>query len=234
MSNISIIIPTLNEAQNIEHLLNALAQRSSSLIKEIIIVDGGSTDQTVAIVNRLSKTNSKLKLVASNKGRPIQLNKGASVATSDILYFLHADSIPPQNFDRLIANQVSKGHEAGCFKMKFDSPHLWLKFLGWLTQFSWRAGRGGDQSQFITKPLFQSIGGYDERYLIYEDNILINQLYKRKQFVVIPKWLVTSSRRFYSVGILKLQLHFWAIYFKKWMGASPEELHLYHRKYLSR
>lgn len=234
MSEISIIIPTLNEAPNVEHLLISLKARSSSFVKEIIFVDGGSQDQTLSVLNNLKHTYNNLIVIKSPKGRPLQLNNGALKAKGRILYFLHADSIPPQNFDKYIVDEVSKGNEAGCFKMKFDSNHPWLQFLGWLTQFSWRAGRGGDQSQFITRLLFESIGGYDERYLIYEDNILINELYKRNKFVVIPQWLITSSRRFYEIGIMKLQLHFWAIYFKKWMGASPKELYLYHTKHLSR
>jgi len=67
--------------------------------------------------------------------------------------------------------------------MKFKSTHWWLRLAGWFTKFNWRACRGGDQSQFIIKDLFNEIGGYDETYTIYEDNILISELYERKQFV---------------------------------------------------
>lgn len=71
--------------------------------------------------------------------------------------------------------------------MQFDSDHWWLRLASWLTKFSWRACRGGDQSQFITKALFEDIGGFDEDYIIYEDNILINELFARREFVVINK-----------------------------------------------
>ena len=172
----------------------------------------------------------KIKLMASAKGRAKQMNLGAQHANGDILYFLHADSFPPEHFDNLIIEQVEKGNLAGCFKMKFDSDHWWLKLAGWLTKFKWRACRGGDQSQFITKQLFEELNGFDEGFMIYEDNDLINKLYARKQFVIIQEWITTSARKYHANGIWKLQYHFWAIYVKKWFGASPEELYQYYLK----
>ena len=102
----------------------------------------------------------------------------------------------------------------------------------WLTQFSWRACRGGDQSQFINKSLFDDIGGFDENYVIYEDNILINELYARNQFVVINKKLRSSARQYTKHGVWKLQYHYWPVYVKKWFGASAEDLHAYYKKHL--
>ena len=161
------------------------------------------------------------------------MNTGAIQATGNILYFLHADSYPPQNYDALIVKEVSLGNPAGCFKMKFDSNHWWLRLAGWLTKFKWRACRGGDQSQFITKALFEELGRFDERYIIYEDNDLINKLYARRKFVVIQKWLTTSARRYEENGIWKLQFHFWSIYVRKWLGASAEDLHKYYLNKIS-
>jgi len=230
MNKISIIIPILNEAATIGKLLQYLLDNSSKKnITEIIVVDGGSTDGSQKIVSEFTNTH----LLNSKKGRAKQMNIGAKSATGSILYFLHADSCPPKHFDTYIIQEVENGNEAGCFKMKFDLNHWWLKLAGWLTQFNWRACRGGDQSQFITKSLFEDIGGYNENYVIYEDNILINELFKRKQFVVIQEWLITSSRLYEKVGIWKLQYHFWAIYVKRWFGASAEELHNYYIKHIT-
>lgn len=117
--------------------------------------------------------------------------------------------------------------------MKFDKNHWWLKLASWLTQFSWKACRGGDQSQFITKELFEELNGFDETYSIYEDYDLINKLYAKKQFVVIQAWLTTSARRYDANGIWKLQYHFLTIYIKKWFGASAEGLHQYYLKNIS-
>lgn len=230
-TKISIIIPILNEAETIASLLQHLLENASKeTIAEIIVVDGGSTDGSQKIISDLNQLN--IVLIPSEKGRAKQMNHGAKHATGNILYFLHADSFPPKGFDILIINEVKNGHQAGCFRLQFDSTHWWLRLAGWFTQFSWRACRGGDQSQFITKALFNDIGGYDDRYIIYEDNILINELYARKQFVVIQEKISTSSRRYQKHGIWKLQYHFWAIYVKKWLGASPEELYSYYKRHI--
>jgi rSAM/selenodomain-associated transferase 2 len=241
MEKISIIIPVYNEEKIVAQLLNHLRLEGSYLnIAEILIVDGGSTDRTKSIVSnyRINGTRTydnampDLKLIDSPKGRAKQMNLGAKHAKGTILYFLHADAFPPQDFDQLIINEVEKGNKAGCFRMQFDSKHWWLRLASWLTQFSWRACRGGDQSQFITKKLFKDIGGYDEEYIIYEDNILINELYKRKEFVVINKKIRTSARLYKKVGIWKLQYHFWAIYVKRWFGATADEILAYYLKHI--
>lgn len=227
---ISIIIPVLNEAEHITELLYHLIDNASlNTIQEIIVVDGGSTDNTVSIISTLGLN---IKVLHSEKGRAKQMNIGAKASKGDILYFLHADSFPPNRYDHLILEEIKKGNNAGCFRLQFDSTHWWLRLASWLTKFSWRASRGGDQSQFITKALFDDIGGFDETYTIYEDNILINELYKRNEFVVINHKLKTSARRYEKHGIWKLQYHFWVIYVKKWFGASAEDLHHYYKKHI--
>lgn len=227
MNEISIIIPVLNEEGTIGHLIDHLVKNSwAENIAEIIVVDGGSTDNTKVIVSQFEN----IRFLNSSKGRAKQMNMGALHATGDILYFLHADSFPPNGFDRLILEEVMLGNPAGCFKMKFDRTHWWLQLVTWFTKFNWRACRGGDQSQFIAKDLFNDLGGYDEEFMVYEDNDLINKLYALDRFVVIQEWLTTSARRYDSNGIWKLQFHFLTIYIKKWFGASAKELHRYYLK----
>jgi rSAM/selenodomain-associated transferase 2 len=234
MNKISIIIPILNEANSIVSLLQHLIDNSSSTaISEIIIVDGGSKDESLKLVSEFLLLNNKVILISSERGRAIQMNLGKQKATGTILYFLHADSFPPSDFDQLIINEVEKGNLAGCFKMKFDHQHWWLRLASWLTKFQWRACRGGDQSQYITKILFDEIGGYDERFMIYEDNILINELYKKNQFKVIQKPIITSARLYERKGIWTLQYHFWTIYIKRWMGTSSEDIYRYYNKYIA-
>ncbi|MEM0518170.1 TIGR04283 family arsenosugar biosynthesis glycosyltransferase [Aequorivita flava] len=236
---LSIIIPVLNEAEIITELLQKLPARLSGKYRaDIIFVDGGSTDGTQSLINTyVTKTVQpqsiySIRLLSSEKGRAKQMNEGAKHALSEILYFLHADSFPPKKFDKYIVAEVNKGNPAGCFRLKFDSNHWWLQLAGWLTRFNWKACRGGDQSQFITKQLFNSIGGFDEDYIIYEDNILIGQLYKRKKFVVLPKKLTTSARLYRQKGVWNLQYHFWAIYVKRWFGADADELYQYYLKHI--
>lgn len=231
--NISIIIPTLNEAVNIKRLLPHLLNNSSTKnMAEIIIVDCGSDDATQEIIQEFIKTNGQIKLFISERGRAKQMNLGAQNSEGNVLYFLHADTFPPKHYDQLILNEVEKGNLAGCFKMKFDCNHWWLKLAGWLTQFKWRACRGGDQSQFITRELFNDLGRFNEQFTVYEDNDLINKLYAKNEFTVIQKWITTSARRYQTNGIWKLQYHFWTIYVKKWFGASADELYAYYLKHI--
>lgn len=231
MTSISIIIPILNEKDYIGKLLNYLLINSSNAnIADLIVVDGGSTDSSQKIVQGFSN----VVLLNSEKGRAKQMNLGAKYAQGTVLYFLHADVFPPKHFDQLIIDKVEKGHKAGCFRMQFDSKHWWLRLASWLTQFNWRPCRGGDQSQFITKELFDAIGGYDEDYIIYEDNILINALYKRNEFVVINKKIKTSARLYKKVGVWKLQYHFWVIYVKRWFGADADTLLSYYETNIKR
>jgi rSAM/selenodomain-associated transferase 2 len=246
---ISIIIPVLNEAKNIGRLLQYLIENSNpSKNLEIIVVDGGSTDGTEDIVKKhllareKPKSNDDLstsleetviRLISAPKGRAKQMNLGAKQASGSILYFLHADSFPPKHFDQLIISEVERGNKAGCFRMEFDSNHWWLCLASWFTQFNWKACRGGDQSLFITQELFNSIGGYDENYGIYEDNVLIERLYQLNQFTVINKKLQTSARMYKKYGVWKVQYHYFRIYLKRWFGASAQELLMYYKKHLS-
>ena len=231
MNKISIIIPTLNEAQTIKSLLNYLREVSQEEnISDIIVVDGGSADATISIVNNFNN----IRLIHSGKGRAKQMNAGAKNTKGSVLYFLHADSLPPKNFDQLILNEIQQGHSAGCFRLKFDSNHWWLRLAGWWTQFNWKICRGGDQSLFIKADLFHDIGGYNEEYVIYEDNILIKELFRRKTHVVIKAPINTSARLYSKIGIWKLQFHFWVIHLKHSFGAAPHELLDYYQTHIAK
>ena len=231
---INIIIPVYNEALRIKETLSYLVKNSSSEnILEICVVDGESSDRTKDAVLEMINDNPNIRLISSAKGRATQMNIGARETSGDILYFLHADSIPPVGFDNYILDEVKKGNWAGCFKMRFDHSHWWLRLASWLTHFNWRACRGGDQSLFITRDLFDEIGGFNEEFKIFEDQLIVKELYKKNQFVVIQKWLTTSARLYERVGIWKLQYHFWAIYVKRWFGSSPENIYRYYCRYIS-
>ncbi|UZO81245.1 TIGR04283 family arsenosugar biosynthesis glycosyltransferase [Aquimarina sp. ERC-38] len=239
---ISIIVPVYNESKTIGVFLDHLFSHSSdALITEILIVDGKSSDGTVyAISNYIqSKKHSgcccrKIKISQSEKGRAIQQNHGASIAEGEILYFLHSDSYPPKYFDQYILAEIKKGVNAGCFRMQFDDTHWWLQFIAWFTRFDSKYCRGGDQSLFITKSLFEDVRGFDEAYKIYEDNEFISRLYKEDAFCVIPKIIKTSARKYREHGIWTLQYHFFLIHLKKTLGASPEALYRYYLKYIAK
>lgn len=222
---ISIIIPVYNEEEQILDLLSYLRKVSAGKIQEIIVVDGGSTDSTP----QLLESEKEIIFLSSEKGRAKQMNAGAAVAKAPVLYFLHADSYPPKNFDNLILNEISRGNKSGCFRMKFDYDHWWLNLMGHLTRINHRFCRGGDQSLFIDKNLFHQIDGFNEEFSIYEDNEIITRLYQLKNFVVIQDWITTSARLYEKMGIWKAQVLHFQIYWKKWRGAGPEELHRHYK-----
>ncbi|WP_281541371.1 TIGR04283 family arsenosugar biosynthesis glycosyltransferase [Maribacter aestuarii] len=225
---ISIIIPVLNEENYIKKVLQRIAENSStSRIIEILVIDGGSSDNTILEASKLGA-----RVVSAKRGRATQMNLGATLATGDILYFLHVDTLPPEHFDRDILRAYADGFHVGCFRMRFDSNHPILRFFAWCTKINTQICRGGDQSLFITKQLFKKAGGFDEAYTIYEDNEFVRRIYKLAQFKILPNTVKTSARRYRKKGIMTLQCHFGMIHLKYYMGAQPEELYEYYRKYI--
>ncbi|AXG68346.1 PGL/p-HBAD biosynthesis glycosyltransferase [Kordia sp. SMS9] len=254
-NKISIIVPIFNEANTIVSLLETLLDRMKYKHHEILLVDGGSSDETVELVsNFISKFNRTqnehrkrcvdqlfgnedfavyIQLFESKKGRAKQMNFGAQKATGDTLYFLHADTFPPQHFDEFILQEINNGNEAGCFRMKFNSWHPVLLVSQFFTRFNLSWCRGGDQSLYISKSLFDELNGFDESYIIYEDCEFINRLYAQKQFTIIPKSVKTSARKYKTNGTWKLQYHFAMIHVKKSKGATPQELYAYYQKHIA-
>ena len=226
---ISIIIPVLNEADYIKKVLATISKHTGTMhVKELLVVDGGSTDETLANALELGAT-----VIRSKKGRAVQMNAGASRATGDVLYFLHVDSLPPKNFDTAILRALDKGYEVGCFQMRFNSTSRFLKFFGWCTKINHQLCRGGDQSLFITKNLFAQLKGFNENYIIYEDNEFIQRIYRLKPFKILPQTVTTSARRYEERGMASLQWHYAMIHFKHYLGAPPEKLHQYYRKHIA-
>jgi len=226
---ISIIIPVLNEAERIAATIRNLKKNCTSVnVLEVLVVDGGSTDTTCQIAIDLGAT-----VISTLKGRATQMNLGAKHAKGKILYFLHADTVPPKHFDQRIIEAVQVGYLAGCFQMKFDSDSRFLGFFAWFSRLNIKLCRGGDQSLFITQNLFKSLEGFNEDYRVYEDNEFIGRLYAQTPFKVLPQRVKTSARRYEKHGKITLQYHFGIIHLKNSLGAGPEQLYQYYRQHIS-
>jgi rSAM/selenodomain-associated transferase 2 len=229
---LSIIVPTYNEEEGIESLLTYLQKtKSANIVSEIIVVDGGSTDNTIQVVNDFFCSSDSCKETRKlERGRAMQLNSGANKAKGEILYFLHADTFPPIGFDEAILKVASKKTQAGSFRMQFDKDSLFFNFWSWFTRFKWNVASGGDQSLFITKKLFNQIGGFREEWIIMEDIEIISRIKAATHYIKLSQNVITSARKYDRIGAIKLQTVFSIMHIKKMMGASPKSLFSYYKK----
>ena len=222
----SIIIPTYNEADQIAETISRTRAANSRHKAEIIIVDGGSSDDTIAIAEQSGATVVK----SERKGRAAQMNKGAFTAKYDILYFLHADSIPPNDFTTQILNARRKGAKSGCFRLAFDYDHWFLKANAWFTRFDVNAVRFGDQSLFATKEVFQKAGGFREDLLMMEDQEIIHRLKKYGKFSVLNDYVITSARKYLDNGVYRMQAIFYRIWAMYYIGYSQDKMLRVHKR----
>lgn len=199
---ISVVIPVLNEEENIKACIASLYNNSAGFLSEIIIVDGGSTDQTIAVCENLGCQVLKSPI----KSRAAQMNLGARKAMGEVLYFVHADIRVFPGFDVEIINSLKRKIQAGCFRYQFDSDKLMLKINSWFTRFNGALAGGGDQSLFIKRRIFEKLDGFDERFCIMEDFDLTRRIKKKYKFVVVPKALKVSARKYENNSWIKVQL----------------------------
>lgn len=225
---ISIIIPVLNEERQIGELIRYLNKSGADYISEIIISDGGSTDQTIKIAKQLGA----VVLNAPGRGRALQMNAGAEVATSEILYFLHADSLPPPNFCLEIVEAIQKNADAGSFTLRFDTPNSVLKLYSLFTHLPITAVRFGDQSLFVKKNLFEFVGGFRNDLIVMEDQQIVRDLKRYGEFVLINKPVITSARKYRVIGALKLQFIFTIIWAGYYLGAHQNTLHHIYKSFI--
>jgi len=217
---ISVIIPVQNEAKNIGRLLHEL-QNCRDRGHELIVVDGGSTDETV-IIARPWVDN----LLETGAGRATQMNAGASKANGDVLWFLHADSQLPENADKLIVNALTNGASTwGRFDVRLSGRNPSLRMVEAMMNLRSRLTgiATGDQAIFISKDLFQKSGGFPDQCLM-EDIEISKKLKKYQSPVSLRETLMTSSRRWEENGILKTILLMWMLRAAYFFGVPVDKL----------
>jgi uncharacterized protein len=229
-AKISIVIPALNEARSIAKVLERIHTLPNL---EVILVDGGSIDDTVAIAHSFD-----IKVLSSPPGRACQMNIGAKAATGEILLFLHADTFLPLGFETMVRStlQPPLGGEntaavAGAFTLHIDDPLPALRSIERLVAWRsrWRQMPYGDQAIFVTAAMFWELGGFVEMPIM-EDYELIRRLQRRGRIETLPAPVLTSARRWLKRGVWKTTVINQAIVFGYLVGIAPARLAAWYRR----
>ncbi|MCP4337958.1 MAG: glycosyltransferase family 2 protein [Desulfobulbaceae bacterium] len=221
---LSIIIPTLNEEDVLGKTLARLQHKKNC---EVIVVDGGSSDTTLALAEKYG-----CKIIASPKGRGKQMNLGADQAMGEVLLFLHADTLLPDNFPGLILATITRpGIAAGAFSLAIDSSSKSLATIAYLANLRSRFLHlpYGDQALFTTRSMFNAIGGFPEMEIM-EDFVFMRKIKKEGKIVILPERATTSARRWQNIGIIRTTLINQLIVCGYSLGVPPAMLARWYRR----
>ncbi len=227
-TKISIVVPTINEAGRIGELVSYLLEHGQGHLAEVIVVDAGSHDGTQEAAAAAGAKVLGLQVASRAK----QMNAGAAIAQGDILYFVHADSIPPNTFAADILAEVRSGNPMGCYRYVFDSSSLWLKFNAWFVRFKWLWCQGGDKTFFIRREIFQELGSYDESYVVMEEYDFLRRAMQKYPLRIIPKNVVVSARKYEKNSWLRVQIANITAFSMFRLGMSPSRIHNTYKRLL--
>lgn len=213
---VSVIIPTLNEEARIGATIDAARAAGAD---EIVVADGGSTDETVAIA-----TARGARVIAGERMRARQLNRGAAAATHEALIFLHADTLLPAGAGAAVARALDEGFDCGGFLAEFIEGGSRLAYVAFMINARTRLTRApwGDQAHFFRRAAFP---GYPE-IPIMEDYVLAR---KMKRVAILPLKVRTSGRRFLAKGVIRTSILNWTVIAGYHLGISPERLASWYR-----
>ncbi|MBU0673868.1 MAG: TIGR04283 family arsenosugar biosynthesis glycosyltransferase [Proteobacteria bacterium] len=220
---LSVIIPTLNEEEN---LLATLGPLLNTPDQEIIVADGGSTDTTVSLAETAGA-----KVLESRQGRGAQMNTAARAAAGDILLFLHADTRVPAGYATMIRQTLARpGVSGGAFALDIADPGRALRVIA--RTATWRSRYlqlpYGDQGLFMTADTFHAVGEYPE-IPIMEDFALVGKLRKRGRIITLPTPIITSNRRWQQRGTLTVTVLNQLMVTGYLLGFSPASLAILYR-----
>lgn len=210
---ISIIIPVLNEERALPATLQHVFAQAG--VFEVIVVDGGSSDNTLNIVSR----DSRIQLLSATTGRASQMNAGAQRARGEWLVFLHADTLLPKDA-MLTIEQLPPQVQAGGFKHLFSGRAWGLRLISWLdnVRCRWTRILYGDQALFVRRDLFTKLGMFPNEPIM-EDVLFSEQLVKVTRPVILDSYVITDSRKFEQHGI-------WLSFWRVLLILASHELHL--------
>ena len=218
---LSIIIPALNEAAGIRGQLDAL-QTLREQGAELIVVDGGSSDATVA-----QACDYVDQIIVSTRGRAVQMNAGAACARGNTLLFLHADTCLPDTAVAAIHNAIDAGALWGRFDVRIAGTHPLLRvverMMNWRSRLTGIAT--GDQAIFVRRDRFEALGGYPELSLM-EDIALTTKLKRLGAPACLDERVLTSGRRWDEKGVLRTIILMWCLRAAFFFGVDPDKLSL--------
>ncbi|MDQ2774101.1 MAG: TIGR04283 family arsenosugar biosynthesis glycosyltransferase [Acidobacteriota bacterium] len=220
---VSIIVPALNEASQITETLSALQDLQGE--KEIMVVDGGSDDETAALARHCG-----VRVLQSARGRGIQLHAGAAQAHGSVLWFVHADTLPPgQALNKIECALRDSTVVGGNFGLTFDGPTRAARLLtGIYPTLRWLNLCYGDSGVFVRRDVYEEIGGF-RPLALFEDLDLLKRLRKAGRFVHLECRITTSSRRFENRNFALMWTHWTALQVLYWGGVSPNLLARWYR-----
>jgi rSAM/selenodomain-associated transferase 2 len=218
---LSIVVPALDEADNLARLLPDLAARCPEA--EVVVVDGGSADGT----GERARGHPGVRVIDGERGRARQMNAGARAARGDAILFLHADSVLPDGAASAIARALAApGVVGGRFDVRFSSPRWPFRMIAALmnARSRWSGIATGDQGIFVSRAAFDALGGYPDIPLM-EDIELTRRLKRLGAIACLAPRITTSSRKWEREGILRTILLMWTLRFLYFCGADPARLH---------
>jgi rSAM/selenodomain-associated transferase 2 len=220
---LSIIVPALNEAGCIRELLRQL-QALRAQGHEVIVVDGGSCDATVALAQPLVD-----QLLPAPAGRALQMNIGAQAARGRVLWFVHADTRVPEKAAPVIIESVAHAAGWGRFDVRLSGDRLLLRLvermMNWRSRFTGIAT--GDQGIFVTRELFERVGGFTAMPLM-EDIDLSRRLKREQRPLCLRDTLTSSSRRWEQKGIVRTIALMWVLRLAYFLGVPPARLAMHY------
>ena len=219
---IAIVVPVFNEALALPHLMGNLdvLRETTSQDFELVFADGGSTDGTVALIEKRG-----FRVISSPKGRAWQMNAGAAQSTGDVLLFLHADTQLPANALTAITSNLVGNSCWGRFDVRIAGKPWMLgvvaRMMNWRSRLTGIAT--GDQAMFMKRVAYQTIGGFAEQALM-EDIEASRRLRQLSRPACISSPVVTSGRRWETRGLWTTIFLMWRLRWAYWRGQNPKQL----------